>query len=324
MMIIHIYTHTRCPFPFAAPFPTMANLDRENIKKAAVYIGETNYHERNRLRDMFLAQGMKQVVCHSTLSSLQGLIVEVPPDLLVLSDDFDPGVYDLVRDIRFQRLGENPFMLISMLVSPHRREALDRAIEAGVDDIIIKPVSPERIQERLKLVTFHRRPFIAVEGYVGPERKTEERTTGVRRFLVINTLLEKINGREMDRFALKAAVEGSLQKVLHAQLDSQSFRLGEVCERLVQAYDTRAIGDEVQSDLLMLADVLRDAAKVAEKLKDAQLSQLCQSLAGSVGTIAHHYETPSAKEIDLIRKITTAFKMAMKAPEAAPAEAHVA
>lgn len=290
----------------------MAILDRENLKKATVYIGETNYYERNKLRDMFLAQGLKQVVCHSTMTSMRNLIVEVPPDLLVLADNFDPTVYDLVRDIRFQRLGENPFMLISMLVSPHRREALDLAIEAGVDDIIIKPVSPERVQERMKLVTFHRRPFIATDGYVGPERKNEDRPSGVRRFPVVNTLLEKVNGRDMDKFALKSAVEGSLQKVLQAQLDSQSFRLGEVCERLVQAYDNAAITAEVQADLMTLADVLRDASGVAEKLKDTSLSQLCNSLAKNVDGIADHYDDPTSAEIDLIRKITQAFKMAMK------------
>jgi DNA-binding response OmpR family regulator len=302
----------------------MASLDRENLKKATVYIGETNYYERNKLRDMFLAQGLKQVVCHATIDSLRGLITEVPPDLLVLADNFDPGIYTLVRDIRFQRLGDNPFMLISMLVSANRREALDLAIEAGVDDIIIKPVAADRIQERLKLVTFHRRPFIAVEGYVGPERKAEDRAAGVKRFPVINTLLEKVNGRDMDKLALKAAVEGSLQKVLQAQLDSQSFRLGEVCERLVQAYDTQMIGEEVQTDLHTLAGVLRDASKVADKLKDVQLSQLCLSLATNVDGIADHYDEPSSVEIDLIRKVTAAFSMAMKSPSAAPTDANVA
>lgn len=302
----------------------MANLDRENLKKATVYIGETNYYERNKLRDMFLAQGLKQVVCHATIDSLRGLITEVPPDLLVLADNFDAGIYNLVRDIRFQRLGDNPFMLISMLVSANRREALDLAIEAGVDDIIIKPVAADRIQERLKLVTFHRRPFIAVEGYVGPERKAEDRAAGVKRFPVINTLLEKVNGRDMDKLALKAAVEGSLQKVLQAQLDSQSFRLGEVCERLVQAYDTQMIGEEVQTDLHTLAGVLRDASKVADKLKDVQLSQLCLSLATNVDGIADHYDEPSSVEIDLIRKVTAAFSMAMKSPSAAPTDANVA
>ncbi len=283
------------------------------LKKATVYIGEKNYGQRQQLRDLFLAQGLKQIVCHSNLASMRDVVATLPPDLLVLGDDFDPGIFDLVRQIRFQQLGDNPFMLISMLVSPSRRDVLDRAIEAGVDDIIIKPVSAERVQERLRLVTFHRRPFVATEGYVGPERKGED-TAGLKRIPVLNTLFEKAHGREMDKFALRAAVEGSLHKVLQAQLDSQSFRLGEVCERLVQAYDLGAINEEVQNDLHALANVLRDASGVAVRLKDEQLSGLCVSLADNVDQIADHYEEPTTKEVDLIRKVTMAFKMAMKPP----------
>ena len=65
--------------------------------------------------------------------------------------------------------------------------------------------------------------------------------------------------------------------------------------------------------------MLKDASGVAERLKDAQLSALCVSLADNVTQIAHHYAEPSDKEVDLIRKVTMAFKMAMKAPE--PVEA---
>ncbi len=293
-------------------------LNQDTLRKATVYIAEKNYYERQQLRELFLAQGLKQVVCHATLEALREMLFENPPDLLVLAADFDAGIFDFIREIRTQQVGENPFMLISMMVSPTQGQALSRAIEAGVDDIIIKPISAERVQERLRLVTFHRRPFIAVNGYVGPERKSEGQPHGVRRIPVVNTLLEKVNGREMDKLALKAAVEGSLQKVLQAQLDSHSFRLGEVCERLVNAYDTGAINEDLQSDLLTLGDVLKDAAALAERLKDMQLSSLCVSLAENVNGIAEHYEYPSSSELDLIRKITQAFKMAMKAPEPGP------
>jgi two-component system chemotaxis response regulator CheY len=292
-------------------------LNQDTLRKATVHIGEKNYYERQQLRELFLAQGLKQIVCHATLEALREMMIENPPDLLVVAADFDPGIFDFIREIRTQRVGENPFMLISMMVAPTQGQALNRAIEAGVDDIIIKPISAERVQERLRLVTFHRRPFIAVDGYVGPERKSETRPHSVRRIPVVNTLLEKVNGREMDKLALKAAIEGSLQKVLQAQLDSQSFRLGEVCERLVIAYDTGAITEDVQNDLLMLGDVLKDAAALAKRLKDIQLSSLCVSLAQNVDAIAEHYEYPTSSEIDLIRKITQAFKMAMtpSAPE---------
>lgn len=298
----------------------MARLDAGTLKKATVYIGEKNFAVRQQLRDLFQGQGIKQIVVQSTISALRDIIKEVTPDLLVLADDFDPGVFDMVREIRFHQLGDNPFMLISMLVNPNRRDALARSIEVGVDDIIIKPVTAERVQERLKLVTFHRRPFIATDGYMGPERKKDDAHHMVRRIPVINTLFEKVNGRELDKFALKAAVEGSLQKVLQAQLDSQSFRLGEVCERLVQAYDTGAINDSVEADLMTLADVLTDAGRVAERLKDKQLGTLCASLAENVHQIAYHYAEPTDKEIDLIRKVTMAFKMAMNAPSPGAAD----
>ena len=290
-------------------------LNQDTLRKATVYLGEKNYYERQQLRELFLAQGLKQIVCHSGLEALREAMLETPPDLLVVASDFDPGVFEFIREIRMQQIGDNPFMLISMMVAPTHAEALNRAIEAGVDDIIIKPISAERVQERLRLVTFHRRPFIVVDGYVGPERKTEEpRPRNVKRIPVINTLLEKVNGREMDKLALKAAVEGSLQMVLQAQLDSQSFRLGEVCERLVTAYDTGAIGEDVQNDLMTLANVLKDAATLEQRLRDQQLSSLCLSLAENVDGIAQHYEYPTTSEIDLIRKMTAAFKMAMNAP----------
>lgn len=293
-------------------------LNQETLRRATVYIGEKNYYERQQLRELFLAQGLKQIVCHATLEALREMLFEAPPDLLVLAADFDPGVFDFIKEIRMQQVGENPFMLISMMVAPTHGQALNRAIESGVDDIIIKPISAERVQERLRLVTFHRRPFVVMEGYVGPERKSEEpRALGLRRIPVVNTLLEKVNGREMDKLALKAAVEGSLQEVLQAQLDSQSFRLGEVCERLVNAYDTGSINDDVQNDLFTLGDVLKDAAALAERLKDMQLSSLCVSLAENVNGIAEHYEYPTSSEIDLIRKITQAFKMAMGTPRPA-------
>ena len=294
----------------------MNRLGHENLRKATVYIGAKNYYERQAMRDLFLAQGLKNVTCHASLESLHKLIVELPPDLLVVSDDFDNDIYRLVKDIRFQKIGDNPFMLISIIIGPHHGEALDRAIEAGVDDIIIKPVSAERVQERLRLVTFHRRPFIATDGYVGPERKNEEAPpTDVHRVPVVNTLLETVNGRELDKRALKAAVEGSLEKVLQAQLDTHRFRLGEMCERLVQAYESDEVTDDVQTDLMRLADALREASMVIEKLQDLNLSGLCTSLASNVEQIASRYLNTTESDIGLIRKITMAFKMAIEPPE---------
>ncbi|MBL8645204.1 MAG: hypothetical protein JNK21_14830 [Rhodospirillaceae bacterium] len=295
----------------------MPKLDKDALRKITVYIGEKNYYERQQLRDMFKSQGLTQIVCHANLPSMKEVMAQMAPDLLVISDDFDTDVFAAIKEIRNQKLSDNPFMLITMLVSANRPNSLQQAIGIGVDDIIVKPLTTERVQERLKLVTFHRQPFIVTDDYMGPQRKNMEVTGRVRRIPVLNTMLEKVNGREFDKNALKEAVEGSLQQVLQAKLDRQSFRLGEVCERLVNAYDTGNINEEVQNDLIMLAVVLDEASGVATKLRDVSLAGLCEQLAENVRGIADHYDDASSSEIDLIRKVTAAFKMAMTSGPAA-------
>lgn len=295
----------------------MPRLDKEMMRKITVYIGEKNYYERNQLRDMFKAQGATQIVCHANLHGLKEVMTQVPPDLLLIADDFDTDVFSAIKEIRGQKLGDNPFMLIAMLVDANRPQSLKQAIGTGVDDIIVKPLTPDRIQDRLRLVTFHHQPFIVTDDYMGPQRKNMELTGRVRRIAVLNTMLEKVNGREFDKTTLKQAVDGSLQQVLQAKLDRKSFRLGEVCERLVNAFDTGNINEEVQHDMIMLADVLGEASQLAGKLRDPSLSGLCEQLSENVRGIADHYDDVSSSEIDLIRKVTSALKMAMNAGPAA-------
>lgn len=291
----------------------MAQIDRESLSKITVYVGEKNYYERNQLRDMFKAHGITQVVCHSSLASLRDLVFQHPPDILFIADDFDPEIFATIEEIRHQKLGDNPFVLVTMMVSPARPQSLDAAMRAGVDDIIVKPLTPDRIRDRLRLVTFHRQPFVVTDNYLGPHRKNMELHGRVRRIPVLNTILEKVNGREFDKNALREAVQGSLEQVLQAQLDRQSFRLGEVCTRVVRAYDNKEITEEVQNDLIMLADVLQQASDVAIRLRDKGLGEICTRLSENVRGIADHYDDPTSSEIDLIRKVTGAFKVAMQA-----------
>lgn len=186
-------------------------------------------------------------------------------------------------------------------------------MKSGVDDIVVKPLTPDRIRDRLRLVTFHRQPFVVTDNYLGPHRKNMELQGRVRRIPVLNTILEKVNGREFDKNALRQAVQGSLQEVLQAQLDRQSFRLGEVCTRVVKAYENNEVTEEVQNDLTMLADVLQHASDVAVRLRDKGLGEICTRLSENVRGIADHYDDPTSTEIDLIRKVTAAFKSAMQA-----------
>ena len=69
--------------------------------------------------------------------------------LLIASDDLDPGVFDAIRDIRHFKIGRNPFLMIGLLVRGDVEGAVKRALLAGADDVMIKPVSPGKMMDRL-------------------------------------------------------------------------------------------------------------------------------------------------------------------------------
>src|SRR5688572_9248599 len=97
------------------------------------------------MRAIMRDYGMRRVRTFNRLEDLVTAIKEVPPDLLVAADDIDETLFETVRDIRHHKIGKNPFMLISLLVRPEIEGAVKRAIMAGADDVMVKPVAPGKM-----------------------------------------------------------------------------------------------------------------------------------------------------------------------------------
>ncbi|MEQ9110461.1 MAG: hypothetical protein RIF37_14465 [Rhodospirillaceae bacterium] len=290
----------------------MSQLDRANLASITVYIGEKDYHQRQKLREMFLSEGIKNISTHANVASLRTLMFEVPPDLLVLSDDFDPDVFEVVKEVRFNQLGGNPFIVISVLVGQRNGHNIQKAIEVGADDVVIKPLDPKKIHERLRLITYHRQPFVATSEYVGPDRKSDKVShPGARRVNVLNTMREKADGRKFEPWELKEAITDSLSAVVEAQLTSQSMKMGHLCDVILDAHKIGHITEELRDNFIALTAILREAANMAQTLKDNSLESLCLSLAENVAMMEINYESLEDGDIDLIQKLSQAFRMAI-------------
>jgi len=290
----------------------MAQLDRANLASVTVFVGEKDYHLRQQMRDVFMAAGIKNVSTHSDVKSLRDLMMDVPPDLLMLSDNFDEGVYGLIREIRFNQFGHNPFVIISMLAGPRGTENVAKAIEAGTDDVVIKPLDARKFHERLRLLAYYRQPFVATNEYVGPDRKGDTaQLPGATRVHVLNTLREKADGKTYKVGELQEAVKASQNKVVEAQFAYQSVKMGVLCDNILEAYETEDVTQAVQDDLTMLTTVLREGGAMAKQVEDKSLQDLCSSLATNVSSMEHHYSELSDTDLGLIQKLSQAFRMAI-------------
>ena len=286
------------------------------------YLGEPNDQVREGLRSILRDCGFRRARTFARMIDLVNAVKEETPALLIAAEDLDPSMFDVIRDIRHYKIGRNPFLMIGLLVRGDVEGNVKKALLAGADDVMIKPVSPGKMMDRLAHLTTNRVPFIVTNDYLGPERRRagDPRPSQIKQLDVVNTLKAACEGRRLSSAELNGAVEGSMKEVMAARLDSHGLKLGWVCAHILKAYSEKRIDKELEERLLILVTVLEDASRTAQGLGEKDLGQICGQMARQVEEMAENYENPTSIQLGTIQKLTKAFELA-KAAKAAPAPA---
>ena len=82
---------------------------------------------------------------------------------------------DLIRGIRHATKSVSADLPILMCTGYTEIDRIVKARDAGVDEILAKPYSATELYRRLYATVFKKRPFIAVDTYVGPDRRRRQR-----------------------------------------------------------------------------------------------------------------------------------------------------
>lgn len=164
-------------------------------------VGEVRRHMRTVLGQW----GFGTIEEFSSLAGLLEAFDRKTPDLLLL-DCSTAEAASLVRDIRYGRFGEDPFLpIIATLWSPTADDVKTLA-QNGPDDVVIKPMAANTLLERVGALIHSRKNFVFTEAYVGPDRRADPKrrkeSPNVR--AVPNRLATKVKGGEIDEAALTA------------------------------------------------------------------------------------------------------------------------
>jgi DNA-binding response OmpR family regulator len=189
---------------------TRQKFDRDRKGEIDIFLGEPNEQVRESMRAMMRGEGFRRMRTFMRFEDMVASMNEAMPDLLVIADDMHANVFPLIRDIRHFRFGRNPFILITLMVAPENEANLKKALMSGADDVLIKPVAPGRMLERVEFFTFNRVPFIVTTDYVGPERRrttASDRPSKIRQINVVNTLKDKVEGKRVTTAEIARSVE---------------------------------------------------------------------------------------------------------------------
>lgn len=100
-------------------------------------------------------------------------ILKVEPiDVIFLDLLMKPvGGLELVRRIRTAPESPNVYVPIIVISGQTTEKVVAEARDAGVNEVVAKPITARAVLERLKLVIEQPRPFVRTAGFVGPDRR---------------------------------------------------------------------------------------------------------------------------------------------------------
>jgi len=204
---------------------------------------------RNMLRlfaRLIRGYGFETVLsAHDGLEALAAMRT-APVDIVIC--DYNMAPMDGLEYVRLVRRGSaspNPLVPIIMVTAHADLIRIKEARDAGITEILVKPVSNEALFKRIKSVLITPREFIHAGGYVGPDRRRRQNEFAGRE----RRTLADTSGDNAAREALLHAIDQLAGLYAHAlrnpaDRDLQVARIAEL------AADVRARGSDLDSPLI--------------------------------------------------------------------------
>ena len=143
-----------------------------NFKALSVLVVDDSEHMRKLLKSLL---GMIDIG-HVALArdGAEGLDVykEQLPDIVITDGAMEMmDGYEMTRLIRMDRNNPNPFVPVVMLSGYLEKERVEKARDCGITEYLAKPVSVQKLHERLISVIENPRQFVRTTTYFGPDRR---------------------------------------------------------------------------------------------------------------------------------------------------------
>lgn len=146
------------------------------LEEAQVLLVDSQLRTRRLLGDALRMIGFSKIEEVAKVADLEQAIDFVEPDLVLIDvDESRDYVCGAIKKIRNRKLGRNPFVAIVALTWKPGKDTVGAVLAAGTDEIIMKPVSPTILRERVTNLIRERKDFVVTADYVGPDRRSTPR-----------------------------------------------------------------------------------------------------------------------------------------------------
>jgi two-component system chemotaxis response regulator CheY len=140
------------------------------MQRIKVLVVEDEPYTRKVIRTLLSSIGVKHV--HEASDGAEGLnaVRAVAPDIVLLDWDM-PNVdgAEFMRTVRSPATFPHPNVPVIMLTAHGEKSRVVQAVQLGVHEYLVKPVSSQALLARIVVVLAKPRPIVQIGKYYGPE-----------------------------------------------------------------------------------------------------------------------------------------------------------
>lgn len=273
-----------------------------------IVFGEPDPGLRTALRNALSREGYEGVRDFDKIEPLREAMMKTNPDLLILDSEMDASDSEgLIQQMRHGRVGENPFVPVIVTIWEPTQQVVQRVASSGTDDLLVKPISPAQLFDRIKVLSNNRKPFVVTSDYIGPDRRKDvQRGSEIKSIDVPNTLRAKVKGEAVDPTASREVIQRVTAQINDMKLKRNAFQISFLVGLLLPEFQHGQVTGALEDGVTRLVSVAEDTGERMKGTKYEHVSELCSSILGVAVSLSESLGSPSKKDVELLKPLSDA------------------
>jgi DNA-binding response OmpR family regulator len=289
--------------------------DGAKFERLRALVLDPVYHNRQNTHAALFQTGFREIETVASADIMQRQITTNRVDLLVAEiTGADADVCRVIRRIRKNEIGANPFVVIIATCWDLSADMVRAVVDSGADDLLGRPFSINQLQQRLASLMRGQRQFVVTSDYIGPERRKDPaRQTSPVKMDVPNPLELATAANAGEAVAeMEAAIIAARSALNISRMKRLGFQIGILVKLITEeAGRADAVAQEQLRDYsIRLGGVV---AELMRRAREAEMSSLVD-LAAAMRKVARAIEASEAepRTFQLLNELSMAIQLALE------------
>lgn len=281
---------------------------RNDQTNLSIFVADAQLEMRRLIRTALQGLRRAEYTEYKEFESLKADLGFAWPDLILVDMELPGGdICELIRAIRYNEYGMNPFVPIVAMTWATDRNTIRNIIDTGVDSVLIKPLSAGAVVKYVDMLTNARKSFVVTSSYIGPDRRANsKRLNTVPLMNVPNTLQTKRNGEAVNVAELNSWIARELQTFSQERLRSCAVEICRLLSLIMRDYDEGEVSTSTFDGLARINEIATDLSHRTQKGDYDHIAGLCDNLVKVSKALVNKRMDPANKDLKLIKPLCDA------------------